>query len=203
MTGAHQQLQMKLQPELSFSTWQEGVLDGGVALVAGRRSVNVEIFGSSRIAILLYGILLASGFSQTTIHIKSARTVSDLDLSAGFLRPADVGLPINSRLTEVTKELSLFPNFTSHKGSMEGEGQVKKEGRVERIALAIGKAPSELIQQWMSQGVPHLIIDAPDGPSLTVGPLVIPGKTPCLRCVAMSKEDNHEAWKDIAWQKTK
>lgn len=191
--GAFQQMQSKLSPELSFTTWLANVRDGGISLISERRNCEINIFGDSRIASLLYGILLGSGVSRTVLHAPAThKTISEEDLCAGFLHSGDIGLSFNARTQELARELSLFP--------MSQSGQ-NNDPITRKFAVSIGNVPADRLQSWMSEGVPHLIIDNPDGASITVGPMVIPGQTPCARCITMVKEGQNEAWRDIAWQK--
>jgi bacteriocin biosynthesis cyclodehydratase domain-containing protein len=53
----------------------------------------------------------------------------------------------------------------------------------------------------MSTGTPHLLVDTPDAASLVVGPLVIPGQTPCARCIALAREEQSEIWSGVDWQR--
>ena len=189
--GAYQQLQAKLSPELAFTTWLPKVVDGGVGIMGARRNIRVEIYGDSRIAILLYGILLASGVSLARIVVKDPRNIRETDVTANFLRPTDIGFSMQDRLQECVRELSLFPTSTSISAEI-----------VERtFVISVGPPQAILVQEWMSRGIPHLAIDNPDGASISLGPIVVPGYSPCLRCIAMSKEENSGSWKDISWQR--
>lgn len=186
--GAYQQLQAKLLPELAFATWLPQVRDGGVGAVSARRNLTVEIHGDSRIAVLIFGILLASGVSSTRAVIKDSRTISETDLAANFLSTTDIGLSIQERLAECARDLSLFPATAS---------SAAPENKV--IAVSVGPVQAERVQEWLSRDIAHLFIDNPDGAAITIGPLVIPGKSPCLRCVSMSRDENNEAWKEVSW----
>lgn len=193
--GAVQQLQAKLQPELSFTTWLAGVRDGGVATVSKRREWHVSIFGDSRIATLLYGILLSSGISHTSLHsLDDHKTISEEDVCAGFLHPSDIGLLYANRTQELSRELSLFPVTKSPTAENESENP-------RRMMVAVGHAPADQVQEWMSNGVPHLIIGGPDSARISLGPIVIPGQTPCARCISMALEDQNLLWREIAMQK--
>ena len=187
--GAYQQLQAKLSPELSFTTWLPRVRDGGVRAMGERRNTIVEIHGDSRIAVLIFGILLASGVSSARVISKESRTITDTDLAANFLRTTDIGLPIQDRLKECVRDLSLFPSAPA--------GTAQLENRT--IAVCVGPVPAERVQEWLSRGIAHLFVDNHDGASITVGPFVIPGQSPCLRCLALKKDECNEAWKDVSW----
>jgi len=189
--GAVQQLQAKLQPELSLSTWHANVRDGGVSMLSRRRNWRVGIYGDSRIATLLYGILLSSGISQTFLQSSDEhKRICEEDLCAGFLHPSDIGLLYTHRTQELSRELSLFPI------SKGGDGEKYQE-----FMVAVGNAPADQVQEWISRGVPHLLVDSPDTASISIGPIVIPGQTPCARCISMTMEDQNPTWREISLQK--
>lgn len=202
--GAYQQLKTRLVPELTSTTWRSKAKDGGVSIINSRRGWHVNIYGGSRIATLLYGILLSSGVTHTRLYAaQENRTISEPDLCAGFLRASDIGLSYKARLDELARELSLFPTAPArphHK--QETEGVNEKGSPAEHIiAIVVGNPPSDELQTWMSEGIAHLLVDSPDGASVTIGPLVIPGKTPCTRCVSIANEDLNELWREVSWKK--
>lgn len=191
--GAFQQLQARLLPELSSATWLSGVRDGGAMIVSERQEWHVSICGDSRIATLLYGILLASGISNTSLHaLNSPKRIGQEDLCAGYFHPGDIGLQLEKRAAELARELSLFPVGTTNKTEVV---------EAKSLMVAVGTVPADQIQQWMSLGIPHLIIGIPECESIEIGPIVIPGQTPCARCIAMTREDQNPVWKEIALQK--
>lgn len=190
--GAFQQLKARLAPELTSATWLPHVKDGGISTIDARRSWQVNIYGGSRIATILYGILLSSGITRTRLHNpQESRTIAEPDLCAGFLRASDIGLSYRARTDELARELSLFPTSANSSSSQK-----------ERIvSIVVGTPPSDQLQSWMSNGTAHLMIDNPDGASITVGPLVVPGQTPCTRCVCIANEELNGLWRDISWKK--
>ena len=174
------QLQNRVAPELSYTRLLPGVHDSGASVVNARQNARVEIYGSNRIAALVYGILLSSGVTYTHFALgtrSQAPMIIDTDMSAGFIRATDVGLPYKQRMEELGKELSLFP-IESHENAQELEGQAPERF----IKIHVGAMDPHLLAQWMAAGQEHLLISPPDGGKLIVGPFVDPGKTPCTRC---------------------
>jgi len=191
--GAVQQLHARLLPELSSTTWLPMVRDGGVSVVGRRRDWHVAIHGDSRIATLLYGILLASGVTHTSlICADERRRVQEVDMCAGFLHSSDMGLPYKTRTQELSRELSLFP-------MLKGGGAIDDPRR--KMAIAVGNIAADQVQEWMSDGTPHLFIDTPDSAKISIGPVVIPGQSPCARCVSMTLEDQNQTWREIHMEK--
>lgn len=194
--GAVQQLKARLLPELSSTTWLPEIRDGGVSTINERRNWQVGIYGDSRVATLLYGILLASGITHTSLYcLDPRRRIQEADMCAAFLHPSDIGLAFKTRTLELSRELSLFP--LSLDASESGFGLASDR----KIAIAVGPVPADHIQEWMSQGTAHLFIDAPDSANLDIGPLVIPGHSPCTRCLSMSLEEQNSTWREIHLEK--
>lgn len=185
------QLQSKITPELSATTWIPGVNDGGVEVLTKRRSALIEISGENRVATQLYGILLASGVTQTKMASAARRDrarIGNQDMCAGLLTNSDVGSNFQHTLEDKARELALFPN--KDKSSADEVSEVF-------LKVFIGNGHEALIAQSMSEDEVHLIVSAPDGPSIDIGPLVIPGKSACSRCITLARSDQHPLSREI------
>ncbi len=185
------QLQSKITPELSATTWITDVNDGGVEVLTKRRMALIEISGENRVATQLYGILLASGVTQTKMASASRRDrarIGNQDMCAGLLTSSDVGSNFQHTLEDKARELALFPS--KDKSSADEIPEVF-------LKVFIGNGHEALIAQSMSEDEIHLIVAAPDGPSIDIGPLVIPGKSACSRCVTLARSDQHSLSREI------
>ena len=185
------QLQSKITPELSATTWIAGVNDGGVEVLTKRRSALIEISGENRVATQLYGILLASGVTQTKMASAARRDrarIGNQDMCAGLLTNSDVGSNFQHTLEDKARELALFPS--KDKSSADEIPEVF-------LKVFIGNGHEALIEQSMSEDEVHLIVSAPDGPSIDIGPLVIPGKSACSRCITLARSDQHPLSREI------
>ena len=185
--AAFSQLQKRVAPELSHTRLLPGVHDSGASIVNARQNVRVEIYGSDRIATLLYGILLSSGVTYTHFALGTRShepLIVDTDLSAGFIRSTDVGQSYKQRMEDLGKELSLFPIER-----LENAQELDGEPPERYIKIHIGAMDPHLLAQWMSAGQEHIVISPPDGGKCVIGPFVQPGKTPCTRCRNISIEE--------------
>ena len=185
------QLQSKITPELSATTWIPGVNDGGVEVLTKRRTALIEISGENRVATQLYGILLASGVTQTKMASAARRDrarIGNQDMCAGLLTNSDVGSNFQHTLEDKARELALFPS--KDKSSTDDVPEVF-------LKVFIGNGHEALIAQSMSEDEVHLIVSAPDGPSIDIGPLVIPGKSACSRCITLARSDQHPLSREI------
>jgi hypothetical protein len=61
------------------------------------------------------------------------------------------------------------------------------------LAVLTGRHPLEMRAGLMSEQIPHLAVSADEAIG-TVGPLVIPGRTACLRCQDLARTDRDPAW---------
>ena len=181
--ASFRQLQQRMVSELSQTTWVEGVVDGGVEKLSARQNFGVEIYGSNRVATLIYNALLASGVTNTRFSITSRRgngAIGDSDLGTGVLRTTDYGLNYVNRLEELAREWSLFPT-----PSKNVKGTINAAIPERNLRIVIGKYPPELIAQFMRDGMDHLFVGQVVGGAALCGPLVIPAKSPCRECIEL------------------
>ena len=74
------------------------------------------------------------------------------------------------------------------------------EGSVDAVVIVASYAVEpQRHARWLRRDVPHLPIVYADG-GVTVGPLVRPGRGPCLRCVDLHRTDADPAWPAMATQ---
>ena len=74
------------------------------------------------------------------------------------------------------------------------------DAAVDLVVLASDFVVSPIeIQPWLGGDVPHVPVVFGEA-AVTVGPLVLPGRTPCVRCVELERCDLDPAWTAIAPQ---
>lgn len=158
----------RINAESALTTWRKGVIEGGKVLLSKRQEIQLKLMGDEESCIALYLSLIASGFTGTYLDIN--RELQMDDLRAGFFNLNDVGSNLKSTLEAIVKERQLFKNGDQHENKAV-------------LIIYFGKPTDKEIQSWLSEEVPHLIIES-IGPNLVVGPLVLPGDSPCLNCVS-------------------
>ena len=187
--ASFKQLQRRMSPELSQTTWVDGVVDGGVAVLSARQNFGVEIHGENRLATLIYAALLASGVTNTKFSISSHREVNsigDSDLGTGVLRISDFGLNYKSRIEELTREWSLFPT-----ASKDVKGTVSSQIPDRNVRVIVGEYTPQLIEQLMRDQMDHLFVGSVFGGAAYAGPLVKPGKSPCIKCLEIGQAERY------------
>jgi hypothetical protein len=187
--ASYRQLQQRMVSELSQTTWVKGVIDGGVELLSARQSFGVEIYGSNRVATIIYNGLLASGVTNTRFSISSRRAqslIGDLDLGTGILRTTDYGLNYVARMEELAREWSLFPTPSKNvKGSIDAPIPERN------LRIVVGQYPVELIEQLMRDEMDHFFVGQIVGGAALCGPLVVPAKTPCKSCIEIGVKERY------------
>jgi hypothetical protein len=173
--AAYQQLQERIAPELGQITWQSGIIDAGVTTLSQRQNVAIDICGDDRLATLLLMLLLGSGVSQTTFALSNPeREIKISDLGTGIFSISDLGLNLRNRTTELSRSASIFP--------------ISKIAIAKKFLTIIFGAPDPAkISALLASNTPHLFISTLDATAIRIGPLVIPGKTPCFRCLELSQ----------------
>ena len=66
------------------------------------------------------------------------------------------------------------------------------------LILALEKVPADYQQRWMCESTPHLFVGPYLNGEIAVGPLVIPGKTPCLNYIDLNSRQFHSGFSEIA-----
>ena len=182
--GAFIQLQNRLAPELNQSTWSHGTTDGGVALVSERQNYLIEISGGNRVATLLYSLLLTSGFTQVRFSVAARgrnAAINDLDIGVDGIDPSHYGFSFINNREEHRRHYSLFP--------LDKSANYLDEASTPDVVIHCGDIDPEKLALWMSYSQPFLNIPHPHGGRAEIGPFVIPGKTPCLRCAELAERD--------------
>ena len=177
------QLRARSAPELAQSEWIDGARDGGVSTVAARANYAIELSGRSRVISLLYSILLASGVSRVRFADRHWRPlISDLDIGFGPITADDLGGNFYDLCNSQRRQLSLLP--------IAADARYEAATDKPLIAIHFGESDPEQMIEWSYKGIAHCVIHAPIGDEIVVGPLVLPGKSPCNRCLSLYELDN-------------
>lgn len=188
---AAQQLRNRCEPELLQCEWSESARalckDEGADILAARANVRIQISGRNRIATLLHSLLLASGVSLVELvdHYDKVN-IGDTDIGTSTITAREYSENFSGHMKSHRRAISLFPLDR-------GTNQIKdkKFGSSKQVALIIHSGPVDIedLVDWLTTGNPHFVIQSPIADEITMGPLVIPGATPCLRCADLNQLD--------------
>ena len=190
--GAYQSLVARIKPELEITTWYSNSLDGGVEKVYSRVDFPILIVGLSRIAIATAAILQASGFQSIQIAARTPdenpdQPITFEDISGGYIRPSDCGIGKQRIVADMNAQISLFPiskDYSTNRTIASSAQRFKP-----RLIISIGWPSADKFQEWMSSDISFLIVEEFINRSISIGPLVQPGKSACINCVHLAREE--------------
>ena len=176
----------RMRAEANLYSWHPQIENGISAetLISKRRYFSIMIYGKNRLALSLFTVLQASGFSLIKLtdraYSASANSKAQIepDEVCGLaIRGSDVGLQKALVLADLARNSQLFPL----------ESLVFPE--LPDLIISTESIPQETMQSWMSENIVHLPISNIIEEKIIIGPIVIPGKTPCLNCLNLWRAD--------------
>jgi hypothetical protein len=188
---AAQQLRNRCEPELLQCEWSEAAnilgQDEGANILAARSNVRVHISGRNRIATLLHSLLLASGISLVEFvdHFDKA-TINDTDIGTSTVTSKEYAMNFYGHMQSHRRAISLFPLERSVNQLRERSSGAEKQAT---LIIHSGPVDIEDLVDWLTAGQAHFVIQSPIADEITMGPLVLPGISPCLRCADLNQID--------------
>ena len=188
-------LRARLAAELATVSLAHGDGDGGARTLARRLAAQIRIHGGGRIGADIAGLLKTSGLGCV-----ARADPGDDDMSPpGAVPPgqeppgqeppglAPTGRKQSGREPTARKQSGRAPPGRKRPGQVPA-GQARPD-----LAILVGRQPMELRARLMREQIPHLAASADEAIGI-VGPLVIPGRTACLRCMDLTRTDRDPAW---------
>ena len=159
----------------------------GAEALARRLAARVRVVGAGRVGGPLATLLSASGAGAVDL------------VDGGGARPGDAcpgGVAVGDAGRRRDEALADRASATASGGLRPTAGI---GGRPDVVVLApvAGLTGADLAA--VPPGVPHLLVEVRDTVG-TVGPLVVPGSTACLRCLDLARSDLDPGWPAVAAQ---
>jgi bacteriocin biosynthesis cyclodehydratase domain-containing protein len=164
------QLRARLAPELAATSLAHGYGDGGARALARRCAAHVRVLGGGRLEPAITAILAASGIGQ----------VDGVDARQAAPPPAE---PAPARAGRARAGRARAGR------GQPGRAQVTRPD----LVVLVGVTDPELAARLMRERIPHLAASASEAIGV-VGPLVLPGRSACLRCLDLARTDRDPAW---------
>ena len=159
--------------------------DGGLPAIELRRAARVVVVGAGRVGVPLSLALAAAGIGAVDVVDEGVARAEDT--GAG-------GLPLEAvgrRRGQAARELLHRTAPSMPQASID---------RADLVVLADAHTePHAHGRELLLDGIPHLRAEVRDSTGV-VGPLVLPGRTPCLRCLELTRCDLDPAWPALAAQ---
>lgn len=166
----------RLAPELATAALAHRDGDGGARTLARRQQAWVRVQGTSAAGTCTASLLTAAGIGRVTTCGRVTASGRGHGGSQPAQPPPGGGLPA--------------PGGQPAPGSATG-GNLRRS--VPDLVVLAGSQPPELPAALVSEGIPHLAVTAAEAIG-TVGPLVLPGRSACLRCLDLARADRDPAW---------
>lgn len=169
----------RIDSESDATTFSLGDIDGGRSALLRRRSFGIIIFGHGKIVNTLMGALSASGFSKISVinrvGVKDpSLKILETDIGGGFVTRSHIGLVRKKVVDEIRDSSLLFV-------------EPKVQIQVPDLIISVGIPAPDAIQRWMADNTRHLLVETATSSQVRIGPLVIPGRTACFRCIQLSE----------------
>jgi len=178
----------RLAPDLASLSLVHATPDGGAAALTRRRRAVVTVYGAGRVGAAVASLLAAAGVGRVVVDDPQAAQVSDSS-PAGFA-PGDAG---PSRAEAARAALARTSPSTA---TTPPAGEVAPS-----LVVLSTERPADpgVRASLMRAGVAHLLVGVRETIGL-VGPLVLPGKSACLRCCDLARADRDPGWPQVAAQ---
>jgi hypothetical protein len=155
-----------------------------------RRSAVVVIDGGTRVGAPLAAVLAASGVGRVCVRDDGRADAGDAVV--GGLSAADEGRPRSLAAADAIRRASPLTDVRP----------LPDGALADLVVLARPWAASDpLVARYQRAGQPHLVATV-RGQTGVVGPLVVPGRTGCLRCGDLHRRDADPRWPEKAAQLT-
>lgn len=171
----------RLLPDAEAWTLTHPRCSDGRRLVTARAARHVLVQGQGRVAWTIAAALASAGVSVRVECVDGP--VTDADVTALGTLETDVGRPRTRMAEDLVRRVSCLSPATR---PPEAPWDL-----VVPVDHAAADSPSA--DRWLVGDIPHLSVVVRET-DVVVGPLVIPGATPCLRCL-----DLHRAEADPGW----
>jgi hypothetical protein len=145
----------------------------------------------SPIAISIAALLFGSGFtrirflrpedSQYEANAPSEQ-ISDRDLGLSIFNGRDIGMAKIDLLEELAHRSAILPR--------EETSPLLSEDFNANLTISIGYPRPDHHQRWLSEDRTFFIVPGYAQGEVRIGPIVIPGRTPCLRCYELNQIEN-------------
>lgn len=178
----------RLAPDLASLSLGAGRIDGGASGLARRRRAAVVVHGAGRVGASVSSLLAAAGVGHVVVIDREP--VRSADTSPGGLTPDTVGTARQDAAR------------TAMRRGAPGVRSDLPPGRPAPDAAVLaptGPVPQSVVEDLLRDGVPHLPATVRECTGI-VGPLVLPGRSACLRCLDLHRTDRDPAWPHVAAQ---
>lgn len=163
------------------------------AVLRRRQEAHLRVVGSGRLAGPLAALLAAAGVGD--IEVVAHGTVQPDQTAPGGWTAADVHRPAEEATADLLRRAAIGGASRAaprHRG-------LRPASSPDLVVLVEPADDPVERDRLQRSGTPHLLVGLRELTGF-VGPLVLPGQTPCLRCLDLTRTDRDPAWPMLAAQ---
>ncbi|MCQ6252254.1 ThiF family adenylyltransferase [Streptomyces malaysiensis] len=168
-------------------------------LLAARRAMRVQVRGAGRVGAAVAAALSGSGIGR--VDVVDGGCVEPWDVAPGGLSAEQIGERRDLAARRVVRQAAPGPlprrpareRTPAEERTSSGETGLALVVIAPRDGLAAYAPDPEPAQPLLASGTPHLYAGVIEATGV-VGPLVVPGITPCAGCAAAGRAEREPAW---------
>ncbi|AUA11395.1 ThiF family protein [Streptomyces malaysiensis subsp. malaysiensis] len=168
-------------------------------LLAARRAMRVQVRGAGRVGAAVAAALSGSGVGR--VDVVDGGCVEPWDVAPGGLSAEQIGERRDLAARRVVRQAAPGPlprrpareRTSAEERTSSGETGLALVVIAPRDGLAAYAPDPEPAQPLLASGTPHLYAGVIEATGV-VGPLVVPGITPCAGCAAAGRAEREPAW---------
>jgi bacteriocin biosynthesis cyclodehydratase domain-containing protein len=161
--------------------------DAAAQVLAARRYAAVQVTGRSRLVPHLAAVLAAAGVGNVHCAVDGPARLHHVQ--PGGVTTADEGAP-----------LAVAAEAAVRRAAPDADTRPPDAGRPDLTIVAVeSPIPDERLDALHAAGAPYLAVRLGVDCGV-VGPLVLPGRSSCLRCAELHRGDRDPAWSALAVQ---
>lgn len=171
-------------PDARVWSLAHGTGDDGEAVLRGRAARSVSVVGAGRLGATLATTLAAAGIGSITV-------VDRFRVSPGDVAPAGAGEDWLDRFRRDAVAERVRQSGAEARTAVRLDLDAGVTDLVVLVEHAVADATAA--DHLLSADVPHLSVVVREA-EVVVGPLVVPGDGPCLRCLDLHRTDRDPVW---------
>ncbi|MER7372031.1 TOMM precursor leader peptide-binding protein [Streptomyces lanatus] len=189
----------RLRPDLASLSLTTSEPGEAISRLTARRSLRVQVRGAGRVGALVASLLSAAGVGE--VDVRDIGRVDPWDVTPGGL-PAEA---IGDRRDEAARRTARHcapdrpPRRTRHTRLGEESTGHSLVIIAPRDDVAVHAPSPSATEPLITSGTPHLYAGVVEATGM-VGPLVLPGETPCAGCLHEGRTDRDPAWPRLVAQ---
>ncbi|MBO3677338.1 ThiF family adenylyltransferase [Streptomyces sp. NEAU-YJ-81] len=168
-------------------------------LLAARRAMRVQVRGAGRVGAAVAAALSGSGIGR--VDVVDGGRVEPWDVAPGGLLAEQIGERRDVATRRVVRQTAPGPlprrsvreRTCAEERAPSGEPGLALVVIAPRDGLAAYAPDPEPAQPLLASGTPHLYAGVIEATGV-VGPLVVPGMTPCAGCAAAGRAEREPVW---------